>query len=300
MADLQDEFLTGAGLSKESWKKLLGLYSLPHLKRWSELKARTKADLASEAIDTFESEELQEFAREYHPTTRNHLYLFEHNTEADLSRGPLQALCVNESSSAASRSWFYFKNLRYVITLREPLEELEVSLPWPIMVTVADSRLQVRLTTMEQSVARKFAGARKVARVARGATEATILNEIRDNWALKELKPLDLHEGVKALWKSSKIDALSVNSMKDVSKLTQNMNADFLLKRDDPAEYAKVLNRPLRQCAFEWTGSNIGVQRFLVDPTKGMLIFSSYSDLEKGSSYVVGQILGNSGRRSDR
>jgi len=276
-------------------RRLLNLFSLKTLKEHWASRSTKKDDVIEEVLAVASTDDIVDFTLLYHPTTKHHLHLFD-LPEIELSSLPANPLADERlhrhSEDGTERRWFFLPRLTNLVYFRDPLETKEVTFLWPITVTCHTNYLELRFTIMEKNMRSHVTAPGRVIKVQRNREETTIQAQVLGNLGLPGLLPMDLNRGVKRLWQSGIIDAPSVQFKKSRATLREVMDGEYLVKRDDPALYNDIANRPILKAIFKWLGDDpIGLDHFSVEANLGLINFPTFSELDQGATHVVRQIL---------
>lgn len=275
-------------------ERLLGLYSVQKLSNHFGSQERTKEGIIRDVVERYSRRDIVNFARQYHTTTKHHVEIYEHD-RLNLSRLPsdplgLPSLEVQESSSS-ERVWFYLVDLTYTVYLRDPLENTTADFLWPVRVRCTPTVLELAFTVIEKDLSTRFPKAR-IVRTMKVIDEKQISSMLRAGLDLPGSRVADLNRGIKSLWEDGMIDGAAALFKQALGSTRHSMDNQGLLRKDDEPRYREMLDKPLFNCAFKWTGGGeVSLDHFGAEPTQGKLSFGTYSDLNTGADYVVREIL---------
>lgn len=282
-------------LGQERLERLLDLYSVQKLSHHFTTKERTKDSLIRKILESSSQEDIVNFARHYHATTKHHIHLFDFpGAVADsMPDDPLDGLPYLEWSEKKSerREWFYLLLLSYNVYLREPVEMVKAEFVWPVHIACTKNSMQIRFTIMEKNMPARFPPAR-IIKSEKVLDERLLTKRVQQSQVFASLSPTDLNRGIKSMWNDQLIDAPSVQWKKARSTTRQVMDGDYLVRRDDIALYNDIVDKPLMAATYKWTGDKqLSIDHFSADASSGQLTFRTYSDEDTGAAYVVREIL---------
>jgi hypothetical protein len=178
--------------------------------------------------------------------------------------------------------------------LKEPLEEAKLTFLWPVRLDFTPQHLIVRFVILEKDIGSYVQGRRYYVD-RRSTEEKAVLKAIEEALADDlELRPLDLHTGIKALWDKGLIDSSQARFKKAFSTAFEAMDEQLRIKEHAPDLYALIMESLLFNTIFEIVGkADLSVSTFTVDPSKGYIAFPRYSEQKGDTDYVVEEILRN-------
>lgn len=275
-------------------ERLLGLYSVQKLSSHFGSKERTKEGIIRDIAESHSREDIVNFAFRYHSTTKHHVEIYEHArvNPARLTSDPLGLPRLERQERTASESvWFYLVELTYTVYLRDPLEHTTLDFLWPVRARCTPTILELAFTVMEKDLTSRFPAGR-VVRTIKVVDEKLVSATLRTGLDLPEAGIADLNRGVKSLWEDGMIDGAAALFKQPRGTTRHTMDEKGLLRKDDEERYREILDKPLFNCAFKWTGGGeVSLDHFAAEPTQGKLSFGTYSDLNTGADYVVREIL---------
>ncbi len=152
--------------------------------------------------------------------------------------------------------------------------------------------LVVRFVVLEKNVSSHYGG-RKAYIESRSVEEDSVLQLVASSFR-DELKPTDLHKGVKKLWGDGFIDATRTRYKKPISTASETMDEERGIREKNPELYDTLLKSTLFNTLFRiHADKGSTVSAFWTDPSKGSIDFPSYSKQVGDTDYVVDEILRN-------
>jgi hypothetical protein len=276
--------------------RLLDLYPAASLRdQWPDIKGSKLETCvlitAQRDIDT-----ITQFLDEYLGCCRQHIYVYSHN--GNLRQLPEINLPDAEKELEDRGSQFirqlHVIKFDYTVVLKEPLEEAKLTFLWPVRLDFTPQHLIVRFVILEKDIGSYVQGRRYYVD-RRSTEEKAVLKAIEEALADDlELRPLDLHTGIKALWDKGLIDSSQARFKKAFSTAFEAMDEQLRIKEHAPDLYALIMESLLFNTIFEIVGkADLSVSTFTVDPSKGYIAFPRYSEQKGDTDYVVEEILRN-------
>ena len=277
--------------SIEVLKRLLELFPAAKLREnWSEIKG--KKEVLSDAVaKQCHRDELVKFVDDNLSCCKQHVYIF--------SRAkPLKELPEMKIGDAervlgvGGKPALYLISMKYKVILSQPLEETSLEFLWPFRLDIMRGCLIVRFVVLENNISSHFHG-RPSYIAGRNVEEQSILQQVTNSF-VGNLNPVDLHKGIKKLWKNGFVDATRTRYKKPTSTAAEAMDKQKGIKKNDPELYKTVLKSPLFKTLFQIQsekGSTVSV--FWADPSAGSLSFPRYSKRRGDTDYVIDEILRN-------
>jgi hypothetical protein len=277
-------------------ERLLNLYPAHTLRSAWTLGNVTKEKAVEELAKTKSTSDVNDFAFEHIPLTKQHVHLLEPSPAFNMSALPTVTIDEGPILQRAGRSeaqFFYLPDLRFEIVFLDSLNRQYIDFKWPILIDVRRDLLQVKFTTIEKDLRTFFHGER-VTVSRRSVDEKAILHLIEDQFRASShgLRPLDINKGIKALWAQDYIDSQEARWKKSRSTANEVMDERFFLKRDLPDMYDAVRRAPILKAEFEFMKDRERyVPHFVVEANNGVLRFPLYSNRRESTLDVIAKIL---------
>jgi hypothetical protein len=187
-------------------------------------------------------------------------------------------------------SWVYLHNtkLTYFDTLIGIEKELEFLIP--VKIETSNKVMKVYYNTLARDISSYFK--HKIYPNRAGNLEEEIINEIKLN-LIQTIFKYDLNKGVKFLWENDYIDAVVVKNKKSKSVKVERMDESFTFKVQYPKDWVNIMLTPIQKTKFVGIKGVDGMKMFDIDPTKGVLSVSSFSDYENSVENLLDLILQN-------
>jgi hypothetical protein len=277
--------------SVEDRKRLLELFPVANLREVFESKKNKKEEICfAEAAKTgvAQVKRIAEFVDTHLGCCKQHVYVFSHDGSAKLPAAVADGEKVLDLDGERA---LYLSRAKYVVVLRDPLEEETLEFLWPISVelkrvhhSAAKDYMIVRFVVLEKNVASYFERPAYIA--GKGITEETVLA------GMAGLDAADLNKGIKKLWADGYIESIRSRFKKKYSLSSETMDEERGIKEHYPDLYAVMQQSPLYTTLFEVNDEQNTVDHFSIDPSRGIIGFSSYSD--KGDTdAIIGKIISN-------
>jgi hypothetical protein len=278
--------------SVEDRKRLLELFPVANLREVFESKKTKKEEICyAEAVKTGAAQvkRIAEFVDNHLGCCKQHVYVFSHDGSTKL---PADVADGEKVLDVDGESALYLSRAKYVVVLRDPLEEDTLEFLWPIGVelkrvrhSTAKDYMIVRFVVLEKNVSSYFDRPAYVA--GKSITEETVLAGVAGG-----LPTADLNKGIKKLWADGYIESIRSRFKKKYSLSSETMDEERGIKEHYPDLYAIMQQSPLYTTLFEVNDDANTIDHFSADPSRGIIGFSSYSD--KGDTdAIIGKIISN-------
>lgn len=280
--------------SVQKLQRLLDLYPVSSLRaEWPKVNG-TKTEVCFEIAGQRDVPKITQFLDEHLDCCKQHIYVFEHRGKLDAlpAIGITDADRILETATNDSRRFFFVIDFEYNVVLRDPLEEATIEFLWPLRIDFFEKYMLVRFVILEKNIGSYVEG-RSYYVDRKSTEEKAVLAEIQGQLAASlGLQPADLHKGVKALWENGIIDSPKARYKKAFSTAAEAMDEDYRIREHDPDLFEIMLESPLFNSIFEIADDqDLSVSMFSVDPSKGYIAFSRYSDNAGDTDYVIREIL---------
>ena len=252
-------------------------------------KDRDFVTIARRVVGAAQIKRIAEFVDSRFGCCKQHVYVFSHNGSAKL---PAHVVDGEKVLDVDGIRGLYLNRAKYVVVLRDPLEEDTLEFLWPISVelkrihhSAPKDYMIVRFVVLEKNVSSYFDRPAYIA--GKSITEETVLAGITAG-----LTTADLNKGIKKLWADGYIESTRSRFKKKYSLSSETMDEERGIKEHYPELYAIMQQSPLYTTLFEVNDDNSTVDHFSADPSRGIIGFSSYSD--KGDTdAIIGKIISN-------
>jgi hypothetical protein len=255
-------------------------------------------DVIDRVVAEIDVRNITQFVEHSMDLTKQHVHLFEHDLAqlADLPETVLTSFGPEKlTRSRSSIEFFYLVPLEYRYVAGSPPEEGILEFPWPVRFVFRGGVLEVHLTTMEKDLEAYLQGLTPIYSVRRNLEDRDILRDLKETLAPDiSLAALDINRGIKRLWARSIIDAPRAAWKSAVSTKTDAMDGEYLVKRDDPADYAQAIRCPLLKTVFKVLDPELDWPEILmIDASNGEIGIPRYSKSVEAVKNVLGEILRN-------
>lgn len=279
-------------------RRLLNIFPVASLRSEFGIGGRTKMDVIDRVVTEVDILSITQFVEHSMDLTKQHVHLFEHDVArlGDLPRSVLTSFDPEKlTRSRGSIEFFYLVPLEYRYVAGSPPEEGVLEFPWPVRLVFRADVLEVHLTTMEKDLESYLEGLQPIYSVRRNLENRDILRDLKETLAPDiSLAPLDINRGVKRLWATNIIDAPRAAWKSAVSTKTDAMDGEYLMKRDDPTEYAQAIRCPLLKTIFKVLDPELDWPEILmIDASNGEIGVPRYSKSVEAVKNVLGEILRN-------
>jgi len=274
----------------EQLRRLLEFFPAPKLKyEWPGLKGQKKEDACQLIAGTGDHARIGTFLMANFAHCRQHvLLLSRQKKESD----PLAALphsdLLGEPHGGVS---FHLATVQYSVYLLDPVEEVQISVLWPIKIEQQDEITLLRTFVLERDPS-NYSG-RTLLKAVRHFDEKKLASDL----AQLGLPGLDINKGVKALWDSKAVDAPRVRYKESGSTNTVDMDDGMGLRDTKPEAYEEIVKKPLLNTNFRPQSDPEDPEKaqkiFQANPTFGRLGFTSYSEDPGDTDAVIKSILQN-------
>jgi hypothetical protein len=281
--------------SVDDLKYLLWLFPVTNLHEYFPDEKGTKDDICLTIAGRRDIKKIAEFVDEYLSCSKQHIYIYKH--EGKLSSIPEINLPDSEqiikTVGKDSVSMLYImKYKQRVIVLEPKLQEVPLIFLRPIRLEFTGQQLIVRFIKLEKNP-KTYVPGQSYASVRTGLEEKPILSALEASLVDElKLKPLDLHKGIKKLWKDEFIDSSKAQYRKAISTASETMDAKKMVRKDVPELYAEIQKTTMFSTRFDEINiEDSSVSAFVIDPSRGYIDFPRYSEKKGDTDYVVSEIL---------
>lgn len=285
-------------MARPPLRRLLNIFPVTSLRSEWDIGGRTKIDVIDGVLSKVNAQNIARFVEKSMDLTKQHVHLFEHDLKrlADLPASVLSPFGPERvRKSASAVEFFYLIPLAFRYVAGSPPEEGALDFPWPVRFIFRPDLLEVHLTTMEKDLEAYLEGLTPIYSVHRDLENRDILRLLKETLSPKvTIFPLDINAGVKQLWAKDIIDAPRAAWKSPVSTKIEAMDGEYLIKRDDPAEYAQAARSPLLRTIFKVLDPALNWPEILmIDATNGEIGIPRYSKDVKAVQNALGEILRN-------
>ena len=268
----------------EELERLLDLFPLAQIKeRWPNTEQKTKVGMCREIAQTASPREIENFVDTFLPCCKQHVYVCEPEAQgypAFPANTEFGERVLNQPGRA-----LYIMRAEQRVVLASPTEEVFINFLWPVRIDMTRRRTVVRFIILEKNIPSYFPDDRRAIAGNVGLSEEDVLRSFE-----VELRPQDLHQGVKEAWEHGYMDAFSVRYKTEDSVAWEKMNNDRGIRRNKRALYRVLQDAPLGLTIFKPEAAAMKIGAFSIDPTLGMVAFSRYSPVGE-SDGVIRRIL---------
>jgi hypothetical protein len=287
---------------KDVLYRLLNLYPVSVLKEHWGIKKASKDEIINTIVNKAGETEIFTFSRVNQDLTKQHLFIFENEPE-ELKSIPAPLLADQplkwSVGSKETREEFYLIEVVFKVVIGPaPYRDKELRFLWPISFLVSKTYTLVTFTILEKKIDAYLQAGEEALSVTRNIDEQTILNLLTESIPdTLTLNRADLNKGIKMLWRTGKIDAMSSRWKPPRATVTQTMDRQFLLKRDDPDAFDEAIKAPLLKNLFvllgekdeeaeEEEGQDKALPHFAATPSDGEIMFNRYPKAEEVKNVV--------------
>lgn len=287
---------------KDVLYRLLNLYPVSVLKEHWDIKKASKDEIIKAILNIAKEAEIFTFSRMNQDLTKQHLFIFENEPEGLKSFHPPLLADQTPTFSVRNKEMideFYLIEVVYKVVIGPaPYRDKELRFLWPISVLASKTYTLVTFTILEKKIDAYLQAGEELLSVTRNIDEEGILNWLKESVPdTLTLNRADLNKGIKKLWSTDKIDAMSSRWKPPRATVTQTMDRKFLLKRDDPDAFDEAIKAPLLKNLFvllgdedeeaeEGEGQDRPLAHFAATPSEGEIMFNRYPKAEEVKNVV--------------
>lgn len=279
-------------------RRLLELYPTQTIRSYFDTVGMRKADVVTEVVDNKPIEQVATFSREHFFFTKHRTYLFnrgpgEHAPIHNLERIPCDVLAIQNGENVSTYGHIH---LTYDVTLGNPLDEARLDFAWPFLINVYPRYISVSLVKMEKSIGSFIEEGREVRKVVKGLDEKAFLEQLRQHPSFAGVTLLDIHSGIKLMWRTDKIDAVVAQWRRPNSTTSERMDERCKLKATYPEKYEEVLASPILKSVFVYEEENPpSCTYFECEPSNGYVAFNRYSSIMSLPPSIIDTIIAGNG-----
>jgi hypothetical protein len=276
--------------------RLLNIFPVAAMRAQWKIGGRTKLDVIDGVIAKIHTANITDFVEKSMGLTKQHIYLYEHDLKrlADLPSNVLTNFGPDKvHRTNTTIEFFYLIPLEFRYVAGSPPEEGSIDFPWPVRFVFRKGIVEAHLTTMEKDLEAYLEDLTPVYSVHRDIEDRDILEDFRKTLdRTTTLVSLDINRGVKHLWANNFIDAPRAAWKSAVSTKIDAMDGQYMVKRDDPNEYAQAIACPLLKTIFKVLAPGVNwPEVLLIDATGGEISIPRYSNDPTAIENVIGEIL---------
>jgi len=270
----------------EEKARLLDLFPVAQLKEtWNDIKADDKNELCEAIVEKKPATQISAFVDSTFGMCKQHVYLF---TSGQSQLKFPDAVPNGERAKISAQSALYLVRSIAEVVLLDSMTTGTIEFLWPVRIDVhAGKQIAVRFVILKKDIPSYFTQDTLIKDT--GVSEETILSSVI---ADMELAGLDVHDGIKHLWKTKYMDCYFTRFKKARSSATENMNRTEKkgIRENDPELFKVLMNSDMLDSVFVLEKPD-GVKKFSVDPSVGKLGFPTYSSKNGAMEDVVKKIL---------
>lgn len=271
--------------SVDDRKRLLELFPIANLRNTWNPKGKKEEICYAAAADNTPAQiaKLAKFVDDNLGCCKQHVYVY--SRDGDVPLPPDIGDGENVLQTDGVRA-LYLARVKYVVVLRNPLEETTLEFLWPVRVEVRPASFVVRFVVLEKNPSSYFD------RPAYVAGKSILEKNVLAGFLTPALSPADINKGIKKLWADGFIESTRSDFKKPHSLSSETMDEDRGIKEHYPEIYAIMQESPLYTTLFEVTEEKNSVEAFSADPSHGIIGFTSYS--AKGDTdAIIEKIISN-------
>jgi hypothetical protein len=262
-------------------QQMLELFPVSNLKQgWPNLTGE-KSEVCDQIATKRDVESITAFIDEHIGSCRQHVYIFaaNQNTSVPETLGDSELIAM----VAGLHSVFVgVKNI--VVIMTDTLERKTLRFLWPVKVQISEGHLIVRFVTLEKDIAAHVSGA--YIAEDKGLDENDLLSSIG-------LMSCDIHKGIKKLWDDNFMDCPRLKYIDPESTTETAMKEARGIRKNNSELYDKVKTLEIVRATFftEQGLTKTSLRGFAVEPSKGYLAISRYSETKGDSDYAIVEII---------
>jgi hypothetical protein len=266
--------------------RLLALFPVTDIKRaWPEVKADDKKSLCA-LVAAELPEQILDFVDAHFGACKQHVYLF----EREGAKARPQTLGGGTRVKNAPRGALYIVQAVTEVVLLDPYEDASIRFLWPIRLETIEDRVALRFVVLEKNVPSYFE--RQALVRGHGPSEEQLVAEIMHEM---ELEPLDIHKGVKSLWRTKFMDCHYAKYRKSKSAAIEivDKNERYGIRENDEELFKLLMRSVILNSSFVIESEEVGVSKIAIEPSQGRLAVLQYSANGRAVEDVVRKILQN-------
>ena len=270
--------------SADEIQHLLELFPLSVLKQNWDNRGRNKEEICAAIAKEVDYRKIATFVTRNFARCKQHSYVL--LASGGDSAEPEASFPYADPLGTVDGKSVYLGVAKYTVLLRDPFEQAEVNLLWPMRVEQGNNATIVSFIVMEKDVPRLFD--REVINSRRHVDEKLITQAIRATG----YDSVDLNKGVKTLWSRDYMDAFKVKFKKPRPTTTESMDRERGIKATEPELYKEMQRLPIYESMFRVSPkSESSVDVFQVNPTEGSIRMTRYTEGQGDSDEIVEAIL---------
>jgi hypothetical protein len=288
--------------SKDLLKRLLKIYPVQVIKEYFQKKGKS-VDVISDIVDTNKPKDILNFAALNLNYTKQHVYFYEINPKFNskkfkVDKFPFDVLRISENGGYVNMTCLTVVDFDVIVL--NPYEETNIKFYQLINITITPKYIIFQATTLEKDLSSYFS---------KGAQIRKVVNNIRNNGEVVNIdkvveflstdfgygsSPSELQKSVKALWNNDIIDSKYVKQQKPKSTSTEAMHEEYLVKEIYPDIYKEIMKNPILKTLFKYKKKDkLLPDHFNVDPEKGVVAVSSFSENVSQVANLINEIIKN-------
>lgn len=276
--------------TREELVRLLDLFPLAQLREaWSDVEAATKKALCESVAGNRPKPQIASFVDSAFGFCKQHVYLFDRSGTGTATL-PSEIPEAAFISGSASTALFLAESVTEVVLVQAegPPQATQIKFLWPLRIDLIDGFVAVRFVILEKDIQSYF----NVQALTRGhgISEEKLLEGIVADMSLVVL---DVHAGMKHLWRNKFMDCYFTKYKKSKSSASENMNKGEKkgIRENYPELFQILLKSSMRESLFMIEQQDVGVNRLSIDPSAGRLSFLQYSSKVGAAEDVIKKIL---------
>jgi len=262
-------------------QQMLELFPVSNVKQgWPDLTGE-KGAVCDQIATKHDLKLIAAFIDEHIGSCRQHVYIFSANEDTVVPK----TLGDSELIATAEGCYSTFIALKDIdVVMTTTLERKALRFLWPIRVQMFQRHLVVRFVTLEKNIAAHVSG--PYLTEDKGLDEKTLLSSIT-------LPSSDIHKGIKKIWHDEFMDCPRLKYIDPDSTTETAMKEARGIRKNNSELYEKVKTLEIVRATFfmEQSPTKTSLHGFAVEPSRGYLAISRYSETKGDSDYAIAEII---------
>lgn len=254
-----------------------------------------KAEAISSVVSDADASELSDFVTTHFGLLHQNVYLYSWDPPRGTSLDPNDVFGeppIESQTMGSEQHYVYLLPRTYALVIEPPLERTQLTFAWPIKVVTTDGVIRIHFTLMSKRPSAYIDDSKTVITASPSPREEHLLQKFEaTDGVVGHAHPMDLNKGVKSLWKADEIDSPKIKYKRAKATSRDNMDENYMVKKDDPNLYKSVLPKPLFNSQFRLTVDDPCTRYFTTDPKKGLVTFRIHSSTTDCVDRVVRRIV---------
>ncbi|TPN84054.1 hypothetical protein [Aquimarina algicola] len=270
--------------------RLLEAFPVKVLKQHFSLNEVKREKLIIKIMTSFSEAEIISFCFQNFGFLKQHIYVVSPNHKLQSNWTPVPKYFVSNAQIEGQKAYNLLFTATYDVFNSSKNQKEQIHFYVPTQIRSYEGYLIISINILERSIS-NYNGDTLVLLTKR-LDESMYIDQINESLPKGiSVVSSDLNKGIKALWHEDYVDAAYVKFKKSKSTSTEAMDEANTLKVIYPDVYQKIMASPIDKKVLKVLDKTSVVKRFAIEPFKGKISISRFSDTNNAIVELVNLIL---------